>query len=188
MNENSSLRAWDCNGQRRGPDLRVFRARFDRLRNPRTGTELEATILETPQWANVVPLDENGNIILVRQYRFGVREFTLEIPGGIVERDEDPADAARRELREETGYTTAGVEFLGASQPNPAFHDNLCHHFLARDVMRTDAPQLDSGEDVEVLAVPRAEVAAAVRGGRIQNALVVTALARVLDLRVVPES
>ena len=92
--------------------------------------------LRCPQWVNVIPFTEDGQVILIRQYRAGTHEVTLEIPGGMIDAGEDPADAAARELAEETGYVAGSLEPLGVVQPNPAIQDNRCYTFLARDAER----------------------------------------------------
>lgn len=161
----------------------IFRPRYDTLRNPRTGEELRRLVLETPDWVNVVALTPARELIVVRQFRFGSDSITTEIPGGVIDRGEGHAEAARRELREETGYTSARWTYLGAVEPNPAFHTNLCHHWLAEDCLRTHELELDRGEDIVIGTLALEEAAALVRSGAIRHALVLTALSHVLDLR-----
>lgn len=161
----------------------LFRPRWDRLRNPRTGQVLERLVLETPDWVNVVALTPERQLVFVHQYRFGNGAVTAEIPGGMVDRDEDHGEAARRELREETGHTASKWTYLGAVEPNPAFHDNQCHHWLAEDARLTHGQELDGGEDIEIELVPLEEAARRVRDGRVRHSLVISALSRVLDLR-----
>jgi 8-oxo-dGTP pyrophosphatase MutT (NUDIX family) len=163
--------------------LLLFRPRWDRLRNPRTNEEFDRLVLETPDWVNVVALTAARELVLVEQFRFGAGELTLEIPGGVLDRGEAHGDAARRELSEETGFSGGTWTYLGAVQPNPAFQDNLCHHWLAEGVERTSGQALDAGEDIAVRTLPLDEVARGIADGRIRHALVLTALCRVLDLR-----
>jgi 8-oxo-dGTP pyrophosphatase MutT (NUDIX family) len=178
--------AWRKLASERGPEMIVFRARFDRLVNPRNGRETRATVLEAPDWVNVVALTAEEEVVLIRQYRFGAGHVTLEIPGGCVDDGEEHGDAARRELREEAGFTSDDWTYLGCVEPNPAVHDNLCHHWLARGARRTHAQELDAGEDIQVLTLPVDEVRRAAQDGGIRHALVLTALSRVIDLRRVP--
>ena len=176
------VRRWPRLASRRGEHLVLFRPRWDRMRNPRTGEELERLVLETPDWVNVVALTPERRLVVVHQYRFGTGAVTVEIPGGVVDRGEAHADAARRELREECGYTSARWTYLGAVEPNPAFHTNLCHHWLAEDAERTHGQELDAGEDIAIEELALDDVRARIAGGAIRHALVITALARVFDL------
>ncbi len=176
-------RPWPKKSSERGDNLLVCRVRFDHMQNPRTGETLRRVVLETRDWVNVIALTEDERVVVVRQFRFGSATITTEIPGGVIDRDEAPIDAARRELREECGYTAEHWTYLGAVQPNPAFHDNLCHHFLARDAKRTHPQEQDEGEDIQVDEIPLEEIRRKIRSGEIQHALVLTAFQRVLDLR-----
>lgn len=176
-------RPWPRVNSQYGPDLLVCRARFDTLTNPRTGKDMLRTVLETPQWCNVVALTRVRRLVVVRQFRFGTSSITTEIPGGVVDPGEEHAHAAQRELREECGYTSSRWSYLGCVEPNPAFHDNLCHHWLAEDCELTHGQELDSGEDIVVDTLALDDVRAQIASGAIRHALVITALARVLDLR-----
>jgi 8-oxo-dGTP pyrophosphatase MutT (NUDIX family) len=180
--EEGGLAPWKKHGTKPGPDLLIARARFDLLENPRTGARLERLVLEVRDWVNVVALTPARELVVVRQYRFGTGAFSTEIPGGVVDPGEEHADAAHRELREESGYTSARWSYLGAVEPNPAFQDNLCHHWLAEDARLTHALELDPGEDIEVGLLPLDEAVERVRAGTIRHSLVVSALSRIADL------
>lgn len=176
-------RLWRTEKSERGENLLICRVRYDHMENPRTGEVLRRTVLETRDWVNVVALTREQRVVVVRQFRFGTGAITTEIPGGVIDANEEPLDAARRELREECGYSATEWTYLGAVEPNPAFHDNLCHHFLARGAERTHAQELDEGEDIVVAELALDELRARIRSGEIRHALVLTALQRVLDLR-----
>jgi len=166
-----------------GPSLLIAQARFDTVVNPRNEAELRRLVLDVAPWVNVVALDPEGRSVCVRQWRFGTESVTTEIPGGVVERGEDPLAAARRELREETGYTSEDWTPLGVVEPNPAFQNNLCYHYLARDARLTHPTEPDIGEDIQVVLLDTEQILEGIRSGSIRHSLVVSALCRVLDLR-----
>ena len=175
--------SWETLHSERGPDLVLFQARYDWVRNPRNGTSLKAVVLETNDWVNVVALTPEQNIVTVTQYRFGVRRATVEIPAGIINAGETPEQAAVRELQEETGYTAERWKYLGWAEANPAFLNNLCHQWLALDVVKTSPVKLDEGEEISVAELSLAEVRYEIERGRMRNSLTLLALARVFDLR-----
>jgi 8-oxo-dGTP pyrophosphatase MutT (NUDIX family) len=144
---------------------------------------MKAVILECPDWVNVVALTPQKKILVVRQYRFGMRRTTTEIPAGIMNSGETPEQAAMRELREETGYTAASWKYIGWVETNPAFLNNVCHQWLALDVVKTSTPELDDGEEISVTELSLEEVRSEIDQGRMRNSLSVLSLARVFDLR-----
>ncbi len=174
--------AWTLLDSKPGPDLMIFSARFDRLRNPRNGLEMERVVLPSVDWINVVAIDRAGACVMVRQFRFGSGDVTLETAGGMVDAGETPLDAARRELLEETGYGGGSWSSLGSVQPNPAYHDNRCYHFLARNVERLRATEQGEGEAIQVLTMTEAEIIAAARSGAISHSLALSALSRVYPI------
>ncbi|MGB8643948.1 MAG: NUDIX hydrolase [Anaerolineae bacterium] len=174
---------WQLIRSEPGPDLILFHARFDWYKNPRNGLEFKRVALQAPNWVNVVAITPEQKIVVVRQFRFGVGHETTEIPAGMIEPDEPPEAAARRELEEETGYTTDQWRYLGSVEPNPAFLDNHCYTFLAQNVVKTHPPRPDEGEDILVEELTEEEMHRAVHLGQIRNALAVVALSHVFDLR-----
>jgi len=156
----------------------VFRVRRDHARSPRTGQVHPFYGIEADAWVNVVPVTSAGEVVLVRQYRHGTREVTLEIPGGIVDPGETPIQAAERELLEETGYGGGALAALGSVNPNPALFANRVHTFVARGVEPLQAIQHSGTEETEVELLPADGVRKAVESGLIDHALVVVALCR----------
>ena len=157
-------------------DYRIFRLRQDRCRSPESGRLYDFYVLEAPDWINVIPVTPGGKVVLIRQYRHGTEEVSLEIPGGMVDAtDGAPAVAAARELLEETGYRAEEMVPLGVVTPNPAFLDNRCYTFLAQNARPVAAPQWDSTEYIELELVDRDAIPGLIAAGRITHALVVAA-------------
>jgi len=142
---------------------------------PEGGAARPFYVLDLPDWINVIALTEDGRIPMVRQYRFGIEALTLEIPGGMCDANEAPLDAAKRELKEETGYESDDWTALGWVHPNPPLQNNRCHTFLARGARKTTEPQLDPNERIEQALVPLDEIAQKMTDGEITHALVIVA-------------
>lgn len=132
-----------------------------------------------PDFCNVIPVTRDGNVVMIRQFRAGVEEFILEIPGGLVDKtDASPEETALRELEEETGYVLApggSVFRLGWVHPNPAVQGNRCHFFAVGPVELTSAPNLEPAEHIEVELVACDQVDSKIRSGEISHALVLNA-------------
>ena len=119
------------------------------------------TVLDASNWAIVIPVIETGKgieFVMVRQWRPGTQGLSLEFPGGVFEKGENPEEAAARELKEETGYSAQTIEKLGEFNPNPAIMSNQVHFFLAKDLKAPVEQDLDDDEYVEVVHVPLEEV------------------------------
>jgi|TARA_B100000768_G_scaffold56458_1_gene54900 8-oxo-dGTP pyrophosphatase MutT (NUDIX family) len=166
--------------------LMLFEKRVDTMRNPRNNKTFDRIILESVDWVNVVALDGQGRSLMIRQFRFGVGYTTLETPGGMVDPGEDSKTAAARELLEETGYVSNKWRYLGAVEPNPAYHNNLCHHWLAQDVRVAEAQDLGDGESIGLEFMTQLEVRDCVQSGELKHALALSALSRVFSIWPVP--
>lgn len=155
------------------------RLRTDKCELP-NGNLLDATIFEFRNWANVLALTKNGQVVLIRQYRHGICDVLWELPGGVVEDGEDPVEGARRELLEETGYAASSLIEVGRIYPNPALQTNKLFCFLALDVERVGEQSLDAGEDIEVHLLPLDELIEMAKRGDFPNALQTAVLFQVL--------
>lgn len=155
---------------------RLISVHHDRYRLQDNGRTNEFTVIRTSDWINVIPVTAAGELVFIRQFRHGIRDVTIEIPGGAVDaRDGDPRAAAERELREETGYAAAAWEYLGCVTPNPALQSNRCHTYLATGVYPAGDPTPDPYERIEVLLFSPSEAAKALRDGTVTHGLVLAA-------------
>ena len=177
---------WQCISQEEGPDLKLFKARFDFMQNPRNEKTEKMLILEGADSVNVVPLSPDHSIYFVRQYRFGTGKHTLELPGGLVDTNEEHGIAAARELEEETGGKAKQWHFLGSIASNPVFMDSYIHHWFAEDVVLSGQQSLDEGEDVSVVELPLDEVKHRFLQGAFSHPHTVNALLRFFIQQSIP--
>jgi ADP-ribose pyrophosphatase len=176
MNSPSQPSRWERLGDAVQAKTRVFDVLSARYRHPVRGTEREFVVMKSPDWVNVVALTPDGQVVLVRQFRYGINEFSVEIPGGVMEPGEDPVTAGLRELREETGFTGAPAKLLGSVHPNPAIQSNRCHFVFVEQAARTHELEWDTDEEIHVTTQPVENVLAAARSGGIFHGLVLDAL------------
>jgi 8-oxo-dGTP pyrophosphatase MutT (NUDIX family) len=170
--------AWELVAREELQDCAVFRVTRSLARSPRTGELHPFYGIVADAWVNVVALTPAGELVMVRQWRHGAERVTLEIPGGIIDPGESPAEAAARELLEETGFGGGSLEPLGSVNPNPALFGNRVYTFVARGVSPQRAIQNASTEETSVVLVPRGDLAGLLRAEAIDHALVVAALFR----------
>lgn len=156
----------------------IMAARLDQVELP-NGHTAAREVCEHLGGVGVLPIDKDGNIILVRQYRYPYDEIMLEIPAGKLDHgdDEDAADCGLRELKEETGCTAGRIVPLGCIYPSPGFLTEVVHLFAALDL--TDGEmQPDEDEFVEVVRLPIAEIEAMAERNEIRDAKTLVALYR----------
>ncbi len=147
-----------------------------KVRSGRTGKTQDFYRFEFPRWVNVIAVTAAGELVLIRQYRFGTDRMELEIPGGAVNDGESPLTAGLRELLEETGYSGENSRIIGKICPNPAIQNNLCYTVLVENVRQIAEPKQDDMEDIEVLTLPREKVESLILDGNINHGLVLNGL------------
>jgi 8-oxo-dGTP pyrophosphatase MutT (NUDIX family) len=162
---------WDMQENNLHADCRIFEVRKQRLKRRSDGLEGEFFVLDTNDWVNVLALTPDDKIILVRQFRYGSKEHSLEPPGGVVERGEDPVVAGLRELQEETGYVGEEPKLLGVVRPNAAILSNRCHVILVRNAQKTAALNFDQHEELVTELYPVKELKEMVRRGEITHSI-----------------
>lgn len=175
LDGSDSVAPWPIENDHAIAETRIFTLRQMRTRSPRGSDSADFVYIDSTDWVNVIALTPDDQVVLIEQYRHGTREVTLEIPGGMVDAGEDPAEACRRELLEETGYAGDAVELIGAVSPNPAIQNNRCFTGLVRGAARVAEPDLDAFEDIVVRSAPLDEVGDLIRRDAIHHALVVAA-------------
>jgi 8-oxo-dGTP pyrophosphatase MutT (NUDIX family) len=145
--------------------------RQDKVRLPGGGIIDEYFVNEYSPWANIVAVTADRKVVLVRQYRYGLKAVHFEIPGGVVDPGEKPLEAAQRELLEETGFGRGQWQPLMTLSANPALQTNLTHSFLATGVEALRPPEAHATEELTVHVVPIAEVRRLVLGDGVVQAL-----------------
>ena len=140
------------------------------------GAQASREYIRHPGAVAVVPLFDDGTVLLERQFRYPHRREFIEVPAGKLEPGEPQLDTAKRELLEETGYTAAEWKPLGTIHTAIAYTDEAIGLFLAKKLKKERGPQLDAGEFVETLIVPLDQAFAMVRDGRITDCKTVSAL------------
>ncbi len=163
-----------------GTELRLRTRIFDvtsvQYRHGPRNSARDFVVINSSDWVNVVAVTIDHQLVLVRQFRFGIDDFSVEVPGGIIEAGEDPVVAGVRELLEETGYSGSDARLLGSVHPNPAIQSNKCHLVLVENARKTHELDWDIDEELQVVTVPVDEVFRMAQGGRITHSLVLNAL------------
>lgn len=126
-------------------------------------------VVELPDFCNMVVVTEDERVVLVRQYRYPVDQITYELPGGIIEKGENPATAALREMQEETGYTSTDVEYLFKAAANPALNSNTAYFFLAKNAVKTESQNFDELEDLDVVSFSKDEFIQLLKENKLQH-------------------
>lgn len=156
-------------------DCRVFKVREDFFVRKSDSEESSFFVIENPDWVNIIALTKTQEVVLIEQYRYGAERIVLELPGGMIDEDEEPMAAAKRELTEETGFVSDKFILLGKSHPNPAIQNNTIYHFLAIDCEKTGETSFDEHESVLTKLVSLSEIENLIAGGDFTHSLAIAA-------------
>lgn len=141
-----------------------------------SGVEGDYVLLNAPNWVIVIPKIDN-KFLMVKQWRHGLKDLSIEFPGGVIDEGEDELTAAKRELQEETGYKAKKFTKLGSLNPNPALNTNKVHIFLADDLEKVGNQELDHDEFINVMELPIEEVIEGIGTPQFPHAIMGTAVA-----------
>ena len=154
-----------------------IKVRADKCRMPNGQIIDPYYVLEYPAWINVFGITKDNNVVLVKLYRHGVRKTVLELPCGVMEgSDKTPMDAAKRELLEETGYTSDNFIQTGIVSPNTSNHQNYTYCFLAQNLEKTADPKPDITEEIVTHLVPLKNAVHMLKNGEFLQALHVSSV------------
>ena len=165
---------WKETGRSFDRDYHIFKTYLvDRQMDD--GRKGQFVLVDSPDWVNVIAevKNEKGQdcFLMVRQFRHGTGEISLEFPAGIVDPGEEPLHAAIRELREETGYKAGKMTLIGTASPNCAFMNNTNYTFYAEELEKVSGQDLDDNEAIDVFLLPVEEAEQGFGHGEMLNAI-----------------
>lgn len=175
------IEPWEQLGSEPALDHEHYRVRRDTVRLPNGRVVDDYLVGLLSDYALVVAVTADDEVVLVRQWKQGVRRITLELPGGVIDDGETAADAAARELREETGYVAPVVELLASLDVDASKAANQAHVFAAVRAERLHEPERHEMESPEVVVVRLAEVRGLLDHGEITGAASVVGLMKILE-------
>ena len=171
---------WEQHGSETAFAVEHYRVRRDTVGLPSGRVVDDYYVGEFADYSVVVAVDPEGRVVLVRQWKQGVREITLELPGGAIDAGETAMEAGARELREETGYAAPSLEHLGSFFVDASKAANRGHAFLVVGAERKHEPEPHEMEDPELVLVPLAEIPGMIDRGEICGGASVAGLLQAL--------
>lgn len=171
------LNAWEIIKDQIEYRSRIFNIVRRTSEHPQQG-RADFFVIDTRDWVNVIAVTPQNEMLMVEQYRHGIDEFSLEIPGGVIDDGESPKEAAQRELLEETGYEGEQWFYLGKSSSNAAIMNNWTHTWLATGCRARGFQNLDEHEEIKVSLIPKKKCLTMLREGVIHHSVVQAAFAK----------
>ena len=170
------IREWEILDRRLVNDFGIVKIHTKQARSPRTGDVRDILAIDFPDWALILAVTPGKEVVMVNQYRHGIERVCLELPGGLIDPDDaSPEVAAQRELLEETGYQASGLIQIGECYPQPAVLSNRCFFFLAENAQKVQEPEMDEGEDIEIVKVPLPDIPGMIAEKEIKHGMVLLA-------------
>jgi len=170
--KNGNLFKWEKISETFFQDMKIFFAKIESKKHLGSGVVANFTHIDSPNWVSIIPITTNQEVVLVRQFRHGINDFTIEFPGGLIDFGEQPKLAAVRECIEETGYKSIKDPiFLGECFPNSAFMNNMHFSFLWEECEQTEKQNFDTHEEIELIIEPIEKLPELVKNGIIKHSL-----------------
>lgn len=167
---------WDLLNVREDREYNLFSVEINTCRSPRTGLPHQFQVLRSTDWVAVIAITKEKEVVLVNQFRHGIRDLSLELPGGLVKPGQTPLKSAAEELEEETGFTAPEMKLLGSMYPFPAIFTNSFYVYLAENAEPSGKIHPDETEEIETVLAPVGELRNFIRDGKINCGIMIAAI------------
>lgn len=166
------IKRWDLKDEIINFSSKVWELRTRRYYIPKKSSEDDFYYLNSPDWVIVIARKDNGNFIIINQFRVGINDFSWEFPGGVIDKDEDPLKAGLRELKEETGYISSNAVLIGKSNPNTAMLNNTCYYVFADNIKLSESgTNWDYHEEIIVKEAKEADIKESILNNEFKHAM-----------------
>ncbi len=159
------MKKWKMLNSKMAFDHKWFKVRQDTIELPNGKIIDDYFVWPAPNVTQVVPVTKDNEFVLVKQYKHGAGEILLEFPAGVLNDNEDPKDAALRELEEETGFTTTDIQLLSTMTSEPTKKTQKIYVYLAKNVRLDGSQHFDETEEIEVVVLPYQKVIEMIESG-----------------------
>ena len=177
MEPKPDVSRWVLKGDTLNFSSRVWELRTRRYFHPKKAIEEDFYYIHSPDWVVDIGRTESGEILMVRQFRWGIDDFSWELPGGIIDPGESPLEAGLREFQEETGFEAGSGTLIGSCHPNPAMLNNVCHFVFVDNVTPlASGPSWDAHEEMEIATFNSDRLKAWIQNSKIGHSLALAGL------------